>query len=148
MAWKIVYIISPFVNSIVRAIRLTRFKFIHLYLILSWSDFIIHYEVYAEIYSFFFLHYIPNVSQWLILFSILGQLTRKKFALAIPVPFRHIVDINGVFLTPSSPSKVFSRQEAKKTRRMGVAIGVGGRDPDDLCRDDFFEGWIRRWRRN
>lgn len=59
MAWKIVYIISPFVNSIVRAIRLTRFKFIHLYLILSWDDFIIHYEVYAEIYSFFFLHYIP-----------------------------------------------------------------------------------------
>lgn len=148
MAWKIVYIISSFVNSVVRAIRLTRFKFIHLYLILSWGDFIIHYEVYAEIYSFFFLHYIPNVSQWLILFSILGQLTRKKFPLAIPVPFRHIVDINRVFLTPSSPSKVFSMQEAKKTRRMGVAIGVGGRDPDDLCRDDFFEGWIRRWRRN
>lgn len=67
---------------------------------------------------FFYIIFHPNVSQWLILFSILGQLTRKKFTLAIPVPFRHIVDINGVFLTPSSPSKVFSMQEAKKTRRM------------------------------
>lgn len=62
---------------------------------------------------FFFLFYI-RVSLWLLfcyLRSILGQLTRKKFVLAISVPFLHIVDINGVLLTPRAKFSRCTRAE-------------------------------------
>lgn len=117
--------------------RLTRFKFI--------VDFIIHYTLmkHAEIYSFLFPILYTRTYLYDFYFVIYDPSSanlpvRNSFS---PYQFHSCTSWTSMGCCLPPEQSFLAARERRKTNR-GVAIGVGGRDPDDLCRcrGDFFEG--------
>lgn len=126
MAWKIVYIISPFVNSIVRAIRLTRFKFIHLYLF----NFIMErfyyslWSVRRNLFFFFSILYSTQtyLNDWFYFPSSVNLLVKNSLS---PYQFHSGTSWTsiGCSLPPPPPAKFFNAGGKKDTTNGGCDRG-------------------------